>query len=171
MGVGGSLLARSPSGRCRRGRFPGRRPAGRRCDRRVLWARDGGRPPRPPRSGGRWRARDMRVAARDGAQPVRRHMAPPGHHVMRAEAVVRYDPEWERDAKVFGDSALELLVEFVELGEVVLRREYTPLDIEAKLTTMKRGSIKHGAYSPLQMGYLRPNDMCSASTTPIPGLF
>jgi len=98
-------------------------------------------------------------------------MAPPGHHVLRAEAVVRYDPEWERDAKVFGDSALELLNEFVELGEVVLRREYTPLDIEAKLTTMKRGSIKHGAYTPLQMGYLRPNDECSRCATPIRGLF
>jgi phytoene dehydrogenase-like protein len=36
---------------------------------------------------------------------------------------------------------------------------------------MKRGSIKHGAYTTLQMGYLRPNDLCSQSQTPIPGLF
>jgi phytoene dehydrogenase-like protein len=36
---------------------------------------------------------------------------------------------------------------------------------------MKRGSIKHGAYTTLQLGYLRPNDLCSHSATPIPGLF
>jgi phytoene dehydrogenase-like protein len=45
------------------------------------------------------------------------------------------------------------------------------MDIEATLTTTKRGSIKHGAYSPLQMGYPRPNDLCSRSETPIPDLF
>ena len=28
---------------------------------------------------------------------------------------------------------------------------------------MKRGSIKHGAYTTLQLGYLRPNDLCSHS--------
>ena len=36
---------------------------------------------------------------------------------------------------------------------------------------MKRGSFKHGAYSTLQLGYLRPNELCSRSATPIPGLF
>ncbi len=98
-------------------------------------------------------------------------MAPPGHQVLRAEAVVKYDPAWRTDAPAFGDRCMELLARYAHLGEVVLRREHTPLDIEAKLTTMKRGSIKHGAYSPLQMGYLRPNDQCSRSATPIPGLF
>ena len=36
---------------------------------------------------------------------------------------------------------------------------------------MHRGSYKHGAYSTLQLGYLRPNDLCSCSETPIDGLF
>ncbi|MFN8628526.1 MAG: NAD(P)/FAD-dependent oxidoreductase [Candidatus Binatia bacterium] len=98
-------------------------------------------------------------------------MAAPGHHVIRAEAVVRYDTAWRGRAKAFGDSCLRLLRQYANLDAIVLRREYTPLDIEEKLTTMKRGSFKHGAYSTLQLGYLRPNELCSCSATPIPGLF
>jgi phytoene dehydrogenase-like protein len=36
---------------------------------------------------------------------------------------------------------------------------------------MKRGSIKHGAYTSLQMGYNRPVPECSAYRTPIEGLY
>lgn len=36
---------------------------------------------------------------------------------------------------------------------------------------MKRGSIKHGAYISTQMGYFRPNDLCSTYRTPIKGLY
>ncbi|MCP5070342.1 MAG: NAD(P)/FAD-dependent oxidoreductase, partial [bacterium] len=98
-------------------------------------------------------------------------MAPPGHALIRAEAVARYDMPWETEGKAFADSAIALIQKFAKIDDVVLRREHTPKDIEAKLTTMKRGSFKHGAYTPLQMGYLRPNDLCSHSSTPIPGLF
>jgi phytoene dehydrogenase-like protein len=98
-------------------------------------------------------------------------MAPAGHELIRAEAVVRYEHPWETESKSFGDSAIGLLREFAELGDPVFRREHTPKDIEAKLTTMKRGSFKHGAYSTLQMGFLRPNDLCSHAATPITGLF
>jgi phytoene dehydrogenase-like protein len=98
-------------------------------------------------------------------------MAPKGHAILRAEAVVRYDSRWASEAEAFAGSCLELLGRYAEIDEIVLRRHYTPIDIEQKLTTMKRGSIKHGAYTPLQMGYLRPNDLCSRSETPIPGLF
>jgi phytoene dehydrogenase-like protein len=98
-------------------------------------------------------------------------MAPPGHALLRAEAVVRYDRPWREEGTAFADSCLALLRTYADLGEVTLRRHTTPLDIEARLTTMKRGSIKHGAYTPLQMGYLRPNDLCSRSETPIRGLF
>lgn len=100
-----------------------------------------------------------------------RTMAPSGHDLLRAEAVVRYGADWASRGGAFGDSCLRLLGAHADLGEIVFRRHTTPLDIEAKLTTMKRGSIKHGAYTPLQMGYLRPNDLCSRSETPIPGLF
>lgn len=98
-------------------------------------------------------------------------MAPKGHEVLRIEAVVRYDQPWASGGGAFADSCLDLLGQFADVDEIVLRRHYTPLDIEQKLTTMKRGSIKHGAYTPLQMGFLRPNDLCSRSETPIPGLF
>jgi phytoene dehydrogenase-like protein len=98
-------------------------------------------------------------------------MAPQGHQLLRAEAVVKYDEGWQACGRSFGDSCIKLLQEYADFGTIVLRREHTPLDIEAKLTTMKRGSIKHGAYSPLQMGFFRPNDLCSRSETPIPGLF
>jgi len=98
-------------------------------------------------------------------------MAAPGHQLVRAEAVVRYDTAWRSRAQAFGDSCLQLLRQYADLDTIVLRREYTPLDIEEKLTTMTHGSFKHGAYSTLQLGYLRPNELCSRSATPIPGLF
>jgi phytoene dehydrogenase-like protein len=98
-------------------------------------------------------------------------MAPPGHHVLRAETVVKYEADWENGSGAFGDACLDLLRDFASLGEIVLRREHPPTHIEAKLTTMKRGSIKHGAYGALQMGYFRPNDECSRVETPIAGLY
>jgi phytoene dehydrogenase-like protein len=98
-------------------------------------------------------------------------MAPPGHQILRAEAVVKYDAPWQTVGSSFADSCIKLVGQYAQLGDIVLRRQHTPLDIEAKLTTMKRGSIKHGAYTPLQMGYQRPNDLCSRSATPIAGLF
>ncbi len=47
----------------------------------------------------------------------------------------------------------------------------TPADIQNKFANMVRGSYKQGAYQPLQMGYLRPNDECSHYRTPIQGLY
>ncbi len=98
-------------------------------------------------------------------------MAPAGHSLVRVEAVVGYDRPWAENGEAFADGCIELLGRYADMDDIVFRRHVTPLDIEARLTTMKRGSIKHGAYSPLQMGYLRPNDLCSRSTTPIEGLF
>jgi len=48
---------------------------------------------------------------------------------------------------------------------------HTPLDIENKFPDMVEGSIKQGAYEPLQMGYLRPNEDCSNHRTPIKNLY
>ena len=101
-----------------------------------------------------------------------RSMAPPGHEVVRAEQVVRYDDDWSSSgAEAFGDECLGLIEAHMDLGKIVLRRDYPPTHIEAKLHTMRQGSIKHGSYSNLQMGFNRPNDMCSQVRTPIPGLF
>jgi len=47
----------------------------------------------------------------------------------------------------------------------------TPVDIENKYANMVRGGYKQGAYHPLQMGYLRPNQDCSQYRTPIQNLY
>lgn len=47
----------------------------------------------------------------------------------------------------------------------------TPADTENRFPDMKLGSIKQGAYLPFQMGYLRPNEECSDTRTPIQGLY
>lgn len=47
----------------------------------------------------------------------------------------------------------------------------TPADIQNKFANMVQGSIKQGAYHPLQMGYLRPNEDCSDHRTPIKNLY
>jgi phytoene dehydrogenase-like protein len=47
----------------------------------------------------------------------------------------------------------------------------SPADIENKFPNMVQGSIKQGAYHPLQMGFLRPNEECSQNVTPIKNLF
>jgi len=47
----------------------------------------------------------------------------------------------------------------------------TPADIANKFADMVEGSIKQGAYLPLQMGFLRPNEDCSRYRTPIRDLY
>jgi phytoene dehydrogenase-like protein len=47
----------------------------------------------------------------------------------------------------------------------------TPADIQNKFANMVEGSYKQGAYHPLQMGYLRPNQDCSQYRTPVKNLY
>jgi phytoene dehydrogenase-like protein len=47
----------------------------------------------------------------------------------------------------------------------------TPADIQNKFANMVKGSYKQGAYHPLQMGYLRPNQDCSQYRTPVQNLY
>jgi phytoene dehydrogenase-like protein len=46
-----------------------------------------------------------------------------------------------------------------------------PEEIEVRFPQMRRGSIKHGDYKPLQMGCFRPSQECSTTSTPIEGLY
>src|ERR1019366_7716177 len=55
--------------------------------------------------------------------------------------------------------------------KVLWRSVCSPGDTENRFPNMKEGSIKQGAYLPLQMGYLRPNEECSDSRTPIKNLY
>jgi len=47
----------------------------------------------------------------------------------------------------------------------------TPADIQNKFANMVHGSYKQGAYHPLQMGFLRPNQDCSQYRTPVKNLY
>jgi phytoene dehydrogenase-like protein len=47
----------------------------------------------------------------------------------------------------------------------------TPHDFSHKFRNMVQGSYKQGAYLPLQMGFLRPNEECSQYRTPVQGLY
>jgi phytoene dehydrogenase-like protein len=47
----------------------------------------------------------------------------------------------------------------------------TPAEYSKKFADMVRGSIKQGAYLPLQMGYMRPNEFCSTHRSPIKNLY
>jgi phytoene dehydrogenase-like protein len=47
----------------------------------------------------------------------------------------------------------------------------TPVDIETRFPNMRRGGIKHGDYSPMQLASFRPNQDCSSTATPIEGLY
>lgn len=80
---------------------------------------------------------------------------------------------WYREREANGDRCVEMLERYVPNIRKILLRHYitTPLDIENKLWDMAKGSIKQGAYLPLQMGYLRPNEYCSQYATPIENLY
>jgi phytoene dehydrogenase-like protein len=54
---------------------------------------------------------------------------------------------------------------------VLMTCHETPVGIERRLPNMRRGSIKHGDYDPLQLGCFRPNQDCSSAATPIEGLY
>jgi len=54
---------------------------------------------------------------------------------------------------------------------IIAMNQETPEDIEIRFPNMKRGSIKHGDYRPVQLGSFRPNQDCSGHSTPIEGLY
>lgn len=81
---------------------------------------------------------------------------------------------WEKRKKEIENKVLGLWRSFARnLSEenIIMKAGETPLDIERRIACMIKGSIKHGDYNPLQMGYFRPNDLCSSSKTPIDGLY
>ncbi len=59
----------------------------------------------------------------------------------------------------------------INRDNVLWTTTHTPLDIANKFPNMVKGSIKSGAYEPLQMGFLRPNEDCSDHRTPIKNLY
>jgi phytoene dehydrogenase-like protein len=103
-------------------------------------------------------------------------MAPAGMHVLRWEGFAPYSfgngRDWDMTKEDYATKSIEAIQSHLRIPlELTLRYAYSPLDIERKLTTMRRGSIKHGEYNAVQMGYFRPNDLCSHSRTPVSGLY
>ncbi len=104
----------------------------------------------------------------------------PGHvsygtpHTLRWECWAPFDAPWETEKEKYAAKLFQFWTTYApNLGKANVRASvaWSPKDIEAQLTTMKRGSIKHGAYTSLQMGYNRPFPECSSYRTPIDGLY
>jgi phytoene dehydrogenase-like protein len=95
-------------------------------------------------------------------------------HTIRWESWAPYDAPWDKEREAYAKRALDFWTGYApNLAQANIRVSvaWSPKDIEAQLPTMKRGSIKHGAYTSLQMGYNRPFPECSSYRTPIPGLY
>lgn len=106
-------------------------------------------------------------------------MAPKGKHTGVIHQHVPYGinggnaESWYKERYAHAQRCIDTLEKYVVNIRKIILRDYitTPLDIENKFWDMQRGSIKQGAYLPLQMGYLRPNEYCSRYATPIENLY
>lgn len=103
--------------------------------------------------------------------------SPEGFHTVRMETQVPFEvprTNWEDLKNTYGERCIEEWRASVENSheiEILKRYYYPPTYLEMKLTTMAKGSIKHGAYIPSQMGYFRPHESCSGSRTPIKNFY
>ncbi len=105
-------------------------------------------------------------------------IAPPKYlHVVRMETLAPYqlkNGNWEKVKEEFAVQVRKLLNTYApNMANAQSIRNYAvpPTYIEMKFPNMKRGSIKHGEYVSTQMGYFRPNDLCSNYKTPIEGYY
>jgi len=106
--------------------------------------------------------------------------APPGRHTALISLHAPYSlknggaQQWYRIREQEANRCVKLLGKYVPNindDSILWRYITTPLDIENKFADMVQGSYKQGAYLPLQMGYLRPNEECSQYATPIKNLY
>jgi len=100
----------------------------------------------------------------------------PGGEVSFFQMHVPYDIEggWEKRKKELEEAILDKWQKAapnMKRENIIMTSPETPVDIEIRFPNMRRGAIKHGDYTPLQLGYNRPNTECSSSKTPIGGLY
>ncbi|MGA2368990.1 MAG: NAD(P)/FAD-dependent oxidoreductase [Dehalococcoidia bacterium] len=101
----------------------------------------------------------------------------PGAASVRWESLAPYKPKdgsWSEKAEPYADALMQLWREYapnLAKAKMIRRYVYPPTFIEEKLVNMIKGSFKHGAYIPTQMGNFRPNFECSNYSTPIKGLY
>jgi phytoene dehydrogenase-like protein len=107
-------------------------------------------------------------------------LAPRGYQTAKFETLAPYDlggdPEnWDRRKRELTQQYMDMWSSYAINFKTALMPAHTatatPLDTERRFATMKRGSIKHGAYTALQLGTNRPNMLCSSYRTPIEGLY
>ncbi len=106
--------------------------------------------------------------------------APPGRHTALISLHAPHDlkdggpEEWYRIREQEANRCIDLLQKYVPnvtREHILWHYITTPLDIGNKFADMVKGSYKQGAYLPLQMGYLRPNEECSQYETPVQNLY
>ena len=97
--------------------------------------------------------------------------APPGMHTGRWESLVPYDNDWDNNKDEYLKLCINQWKEYAPNLDPINTLVYPPTYIEKKLINMVKGSIKQGSYTPLQMGYFRPNESCSQAFTPIDGFY
>jgi phytoene dehydrogenase-like protein len=107
--------------------------------------------------------------------------APPGRAAGLISQMAPFDLDGDHDKwlsyqyrREVADSRIALLRRYapnVTDDAVLWTYLTTPADIANKFANMVRGSYKQGAYHPLQMGYLRPNQNCSQYRTPVRNLY
>ncbi|MHB8204394.1 MAG: phytoene desaturase family protein [Desulfomonilaceae bacterium] len=106
--------------------------------------------------------------------------APPGKHTALISLHAPHDlkdggaEKWYRIREQEADRCVEMLRQYapnISGDNIIWRYITSPLDIGNKFADMVKGSYKQGAYLPLQMGYLRPNEECSQYATPVKNLY
>ncbi len=104
--------------------------------------------------------------------------APPNRHTGLISRFTPFNLKGNRGQLKFKDhlaeqciATLQRYAPNVTKDKILWNYVSTPYDIQNKFTNMVNGSIKHGEYAPLQMGYLRPNEECSHNRTPIKNLY
>ena len=99
----------------------------------------------------------------------------PGKHISFFQMHAPYEIEggWETRGKELEEAMLakwQKAAPNIKKESIVKMVSESPVEIERRLN-MRRGSIKHGDYNPMQIGYFRPNTECSNHKTPIEGLY
>jgi phytoene dehydrogenase-like protein len=83
-------------------------------------------------------------------------------------------PAWNKMRRPYAERCKKILEKYApNMNEQTILWDYigSPLDTENKFPDMKNGCFKQGAYLPLQMGYMRPNEYCCQHDTPIKKLY
>ncbi|MDY6971238.1 MAG: NAD(P)/FAD-dependent oxidoreductase [Thermodesulfobacteriota bacterium] len=95
----------------------------------------------------------------------------------RIENIAPFTPkagDWDALKDQYGGQLREMLEGYapnLSQAKTIRSYPYPPSYIAQKFLNMEKGSIKHGEYISTQMGYFRPNDLCSRYKTPISGLY